>query len=423
MPFSLSGHVAEGASEALNKVLARRMEEHARRIAEQQHAEEVQMRRQTIDLQRRGMEEASAERAANARIREEDRAAKIGEGVAAEVGFGDVTPEQGALIEKSPVEAARLRKFDRPIIDARPIQGTTPLDASGPQSLPVVRLEPTAAQAKQQRLEDERARILGKLPKATQSQRRDIAAEAAAAGVTDIPNRLFEPTTEEQIAQKRADDLAAEERWGRQNAVTFGQQQSLHNQSEAAAAARARESEAAAERRAQAAADRAKPDPAAQAQARDEALKLARELKSHPGLSSMTGFRGAAYGYGYRDEPFSGSQAATAKKLLDSLQALLTIPNLSYLKGPMSDKDILFIKAASTALDSQMRDKDFIAKLDDVINRLENPTGEGWRDKPGRSPAGGTLAPGTTVTIGSDNVVEVELDPRTGQYVPKKKSQ
>lgn len=235
--MAISGYIGAGAQEALNDVLQRRLQEHTRRVEEERRQQELELRRETINLQQRAMEEASAERAENRKFRLEDRAAKLAEGVAADVGFGDITPEQGGILEKDPRYAARVKKFDRPVIDARPIGApsmvpgataqpaggissqiggetemggmvTPQFDTSGPQSRKVVRLEPTAAQQKQQTLEDERARILGKLPGADQRTRRNLQGEAVAAGVINPTADMFGPTEEEQAlaaAQKLAE--------------------------------------------------------------------------------------------------------------------------------------------------------------------------------------------------------------------------
>jgi len=75
------------------------------------------------------------------------------------------------------------------------------------------------------------------------------------------------------------------------------------------------------------------------------ALDLVDRLEKHPGLSTATGLTG----------PFVSkfSQAATdANALRDQLVATLTLPNLGALKGPMSDKDVLFVKQLATRLGS-----------------------------------------------------------------------
>lgn len=73
------------------------------------------------------------------------------------------------------------------------------------------------------------------------------------------------------------------------------------------------------------------------------ALDLVNRLETHPGLNRSTGII---------DSMTSGfSQEATdANGLRDQLVATLTLPNLGALKGPMSDRDVIFIKQLATRL-------------------------------------------------------------------------
>jgi hypothetical protein len=81
-------------------------------------------------------------------------------------------------------------------------------------------------------------------------------------------------------------------------------------------------------------------------QSEAEALSLLDRLENHPGLNRSTGII---------DSLTSGfSQEATdANGLRDQLVATLTLPNLGSLKGPMSDKDIVFVKQLATRLGNQ----------------------------------------------------------------------
>lgn len=73
------------------------------------------------------------------------------------------------------------------------------------------------------------------------------------------------------------------------------------------------------------------------------AYDLTDRLEQHPGFGTA---------YGNISSRFSGfSQDATdAGSIRDQLVAALALPNLGALKGPMSDKDILFIKQLATRL-------------------------------------------------------------------------
>lgn len=73
------------------------------------------------------------------------------------------------------------------------------------------------------------------------------------------------------------------------------------------------------------------------------ALTLLDRLEQHPGFGMS---------YGNVSSRFAGfDQAATdAGSIRDQVVAALTLPNLGTLKGPMSDKDILFVKQLATRL-------------------------------------------------------------------------
>lgn len=65
------------------------------------------------------------------------------------------------------------------------------------------------------------------------------------------------------------------------------------------------------------------------------------------------------------------------------LQALLTVDNLSLLKGPMSDKDIQFLKETGTALKLNMSEKTFTEELKSLQNKFAEKLGNtGTTEKP-----------------------------------------
>ena len=64
----------------------------------------------------------------------------------------------------------------------------------------------------------------------------------------------------------------------------------------------------------------------------------------------------------------SGWDAASATMAIDNLVAKLTLPNLWVLKWPMSDKDIAFIKDASSKLSRNQSDSSFERNLIDAYN-------------------------------------------------------
>ena len=65
---------------------------------------------------------------------------------------------------------------------------------------------------------------------------------------------------------------------------------------------------------------------------------------------------------------FGWSDASSATMAIDNLVAKLTLPNLWVLKWPMSDKDIAFIKDASSKLSRNQSDASFEKNLIDAYN-------------------------------------------------------
>jgi hypothetical protein len=105
------------------------------------------------------------------------------------------------------------------------------------------------------------------------------------------------------------------------------------------------------------------------------AYDIAGRLKSHPGLKSA---------YGAYEMRGWTQEAQDAKSLRDQLVASLALPNLGALKGPMSDKDILFIKQLATRLgNSKISDQEAVTAIDEAMQFLQGkgavgaqPTGD-----------------------------------------------
>lgn len=73
------------------------------------------------------------------------------------------------------------------------------------------------------------------------------------------------------------------------------------------------------------------------------AINLLDRLEKHPGFPM-------AYGNISSKFSFASQEAQNAAAIRDQVVAALTLPNLGALKGPMSDKDIVFIKSLATRL-------------------------------------------------------------------------
>lgn len=117
-------------------------------------------------------------------------------------------------------------------------------------------------------------------------------------------------------------------------------------------------------------------DPKAADDTRQQILQAAKDLLNHPGLDAFTGTTfNPQHGFGWYDDPIGGTDAASAKALYDNFVSLSALPNLEKLRGPLSDKDIEFIKAASTRAKPRSKDSDFRKELGSIIQKLEGSGG------------------------------------------------
>jgi hypothetical protein len=110
-----------------------------------------------------------------------------------------------------------------------------------------------------------------------------------------------------------------------------------------------------------------------------QALGHAERLKTHPGLSKA---------YGAYEMRGWTQEAQDAKALRNQLLAALALPNLGAIRGPLSDKDILFVKQLSSRLENNNISDDEAARaVDEAITYLKS-----------KVDSGGGLAPKRTVT-------------------------
>lgn len=115
------------------------------------------------------------------------------------------------------------------------------------------------------------------------------------------------------------------------------------------------------------------------------ALDLVNRLETHPGLDMSSGLISSH---------FAGlSQSATdANALRDQLVATLTLPNLGTLKGPMSDRDVVFVKQLATRLGNHsMSDTETRTALQEAKAFLQSKSDQQGGPK---SPAGPQAPPG-----------------------------
>jgi len=88
------------------------------------------------------------------------------------------------------------------------------------------------------------------------------------------------------------------------------------------------------------------------------ALTFIDEIFNDPMLGAVTGFSA--------NFPTLRPESAGLVQKIDSLKSLLSLQNLGYLKGAMSDKDLVFIQSASSALNRKMTRKAFTNELDKI---------------------------------------------------------
>jgi hypothetical protein len=104
-------------------------------------------------------------------------------------------------------------------------------------------------------------------------------------------------------------------------------------------------------------------------QTRRVAVSTIDRMLTHPGLSKSSGIISSK---------LSGlSQDATDfNSLRDQVVATLALPNLNLLKGPMSDKDIMFVKQLATRLSNEnMSDAETVKALNEAKTFLAAPAG------------------------------------------------
>lgn len=108
----------------------------------------------------------------------------------------------------------------------------------------------------------------------------------------------------------------------------------------------------------------------------NETLTLARELLKDDG-ELMSGKQSAVGASLAKFVPFGqslglqGNRTAFENKV-NTLKANLTFENLGALKGPMSDKDLLFLQAIGSSLTTNMSEKEFNKEMTRVVNKVED---------------------------------------------------
>lgn len=108
-----------------------------------------------------------------------------------------------------------------------------------------------------------------------------------------------------------------------------------------------------------------------------EALALAKELRgAAAGKGSAVGASLAKFVPFGQSLGLQGNRSAFEAKV-ETLKSNLTLENLKLLKGAMSDKDLAFLQAIGSSLNTNMTESQFNAELDKIIGKLETATGTG----------------------------------------------
>lgn len=102
------------------------------------------------------------------------------------------------------------------------------------------------------------------------------------------------------------------------------------------------------------------------------------ELETAPGKGGAIGF-GIQKSIPLIDGPVAGSKAAGYLTQLERVKALLTLPNLQYMKGlgAMSDREFGTISSAVAALSPKMSEKQFnkeLTRIKEVMDKARKPT-------------------------------------------------
>lgn len=115
-----------------------------------------------------------------------------------------------------------------------------------------------------------------------------------------------------------------------------------------------------------------------------EIKNIAQELLDSPSLNAAVGPVGSRF-------PTLTGGTADVEAKINRLKSLLTIDNLKLLKGAMSDKDLLLLQSASTALTPMMSDQGFRQELQKIV--------QGASGQVGSAPVSGKTSSGISFTV------------------------
>ena len=97
------------------------------------------------------------------------------------------------------------------------------------------------------------------------------------------------------------------------------------------------------------------------------------------GFKGSVGAKGFTHLFGLKGKPFAGTDEATFRAKFDRLKALLTLENMSMMKGVLSDSDLKVLREAATELSTDLKEEDFknaLNNLDEKMRKaIENTPG------------------------------------------------
>ncbi len=108
----------------------------------------------------------------------------------------------------------------------------------------------------------------------------------------------------------------------------------------------------------------------------NDGLSLITEIRNHPGFEAAVGAKGVSSGFGLLDSPFSGTDAAGAKELIETLSAKNYLSGVKAFKdsgggGSLSDSEGKQLSAALRSLRTSQSEADFKKALDKIESLLK----------------------------------------------------
>lgn len=108
-----------------------------------------------------------------------------------------------------------------------------------------------------------------------------------------------------------------------------------------------------------------------------EAIDIVKLMRNHPGMSGAVGMKGAGQLYGAIPDPVPGSPEADFRALEESFISLLTLGNMGKIKGVLSDTDMKILRSASSMLNHNTSEKQYLESLRIIQEKLQKAVDKG----------------------------------------------